>query len=110
MLGFPPEDGQAAGAALMRAYYQHAATVHRFAEGLIARVTRTAQRQFFRRMPIRKIRHGVIVQQIFEHRDPDFFKEDPLNLITIYADCQAHGSVYPAAHINWCETAQVGRR
>jgi [protein-PII] uridylyltransferase len=93
MLGFRPEEGQAAGAALMRAYYQYAATIHRFAEGLIARVTENSPGgRFFRRAPIRKIRHGVIVQQtLLSVVDPDFFKDDPLNLVTIYADCQAHG-------------------
>ena len=91
MLGFKPEEGQAAGSALMRAYYQHASTVHRFAEGLIARVTENSPGgRFFRRTPTRKIRPGVIVQRnLLSIADPDFFKRDPLNLITIYADCQA---------------------
>ncbi len=97
MLGFHPEDhpddGQAAGSALMRAYYQHAATIHRFAEGLIARVTENHPGgRFFRRTPTRQIRPGVIVQQnLLSIAAPDFFKDDPLNLVTIYADCQAHG-------------------
>ncbi|HEY9156934.1 [protein-PII] uridylyltransferase [Candidatus Binatus sp.] len=91
MLGFKPEEGQAAGSALMRAYYQHASTVHRFAEGLIARVTENSSGgRFFRRTPTRKIRPGVIVQRnLLSIADRDFFKRDPLNLITIYADCQA---------------------
>src|ERR1019366_7276907 len=91
MLGFQPEEGQAAGSALMRAYYQHASTVHRFAEGLIARVTENSSGgRFFRRTPTRKIRNGVIVQRnLLSIAEPDFFKRDPLNLITIYADCQA---------------------
>ncbi len=91
MLGFKPEDGQAAGSALMRAYYQHASTVHRFAEGLIARVTEnTSGGRLFRRTPTRKIRPGVIIQRnLLNIAEPDFFKRDPLNLITIYADCQA---------------------
>ncbi len=91
MLGFKPEEGQAAGSALMRAYYQHASTVHRFAEGLIARVTENSPGgRFFRRTPTRKIRPGVIVQRnLLSIAEPDFFKRDPLNLITIYADCQA---------------------
>ena len=91
MLGFKPEEGQAAGSALMRAYYQHASTVHRFAEGLIARVTENSSGgRFFRRTPTRKIRNGVIVQRnLLSIAEPDFFKRDPLNLITIYADCQA---------------------
>jgi [protein-PII] uridylyltransferase len=93
MLGFRPEPGQAAGSALMRAYYQHAATINRFAEGLIARVTENSPGgRFFRRTPTRKIRPGVIVQQnLLSIADPNLFKEDPLNLITIYADCEAHG-------------------
>jgi len=92
MLGFKPEEGQAAGSALMRAYYQHASTVHRFAEGLIARVTEnTPSGRFFRRTPTRKIRPGVIVAgNLLSIAEPDLFKRDPLNLMTIYADCQAH--------------------
>ena len=76
MLGFKPEEGQAAGSALMRAYYQHASTVHRFAEGLIARVTENSPGgRFFRRTPTRKIRPGVIVQrQSAEHRRARFFQ------------------------------------
>ncbi|HYL58358.1 MAG TPA: [protein-PII] uridylyltransferase [Candidatus Acidoferrales bacterium] len=93
ILGFTPAPGQAAGSALMRAYYQHASTVHRFAEGLIARVTENSPGgRFFRRTPTRKIRPGVIVQQnLLSVAQADFFKQDPLNLITIYADCQAQG-------------------
>ena len=101
IFGLKPEEGQAAGSALMRAYYQHASTIHRFAEGLIARVTEnSAGGRFFRRTPTRKIRPGVIVQgNLLSIAQPDFFERDPLNLITIYADCQAQdvslsGSTY----------------
>jgi [protein-PII] uridylyltransferase len=107
LLGFKPEEGQAAGAALMRAYYQHASTIHRFAEGLIARVTEnSAGGRFFRRTPSRKIRPGVIVQgNLLSIAQPDFFQQDPLNLITIYADCQAQnvslsGSTYQLVRDN----------
>jgi [protein-PII] uridylyltransferase len=107
MLGFKPADGQAAGSALMRAYYQHASTVHRFAEGLIARVTENSPGgRFFRRTPTRTIRPGVIVQRnLLSIAEPDFFKRDPLNLITIYADCQAQnvslsGSAYQLVRDN----------
>jgi [protein-PII] uridylyltransferase len=107
MLGFKPEEGQAAGSALMRAYYQHASTVHRFAEGLIARVIENSPGgRFFRRTPTRAIRPGVVVQgTLLSIAEPDFFKRDPLNLITIYADCQAQnvslsGSTYQLVRDN----------
>jgi [protein-PII] uridylyltransferase len=107
MLGFKPEEGGAAGSALMRAYYQHASTVHRFAEGLTARVVEASSGGgFFRRSPSRKIRPGVIVQRnLLSITEPDFFKRDPLNLITIYADCQAQnvslsGSAYQLVRDN----------
>jgi [protein-PII] uridylyltransferase len=93
LLGLHPAEGQAKGSALMREYYRHASTIHRFAEGLIARVTENSPGgRFFRRTPTRKLRPGVIVQQnLLSVSDPNLFKEDPLNLITIYADCQAQG-------------------
>ncbi len=93
MLGFSAENGQTAGASLMRAYYQQASTVHRFSEGLIARVTgEAAGRRFMRRPSARRIRPGVIIQQgLLAIEEPDFFKRAPLNLVTIFADCQAHG-------------------
>jgi [protein-PII] uridylyltransferase len=107
IFGLKPEEGQAAGSALMRAYYQHASTIHRFAEGLIARVIENSPGgRFFRRTPTRRIRPGVIVQgsllSIAEH---DFFKRDPLELIKIYADCQAQdvslsGSTYQLVRDN----------
>lgn len=107
MMDFAPEPGQAAGSALMRAYYQHATTVHRFAEGLIARVTESSPGgRFFRRTPTRKIRPGVIVQQnLLSLAEAGFFKNDPLNLIEIYADCQAQdvglsGSTYQLVRDN----------
>src|SRR6202023_4122136 len=91
IFGLKPEEGQAAGSALMRAYYQHASTIHRFAEGLIARGTENSGGgRFFRRTPTRKIRPGVIVQgSLLTVVQSDFFERDPMNLITIYADCQA---------------------
>jgi [protein-PII] uridylyltransferase len=90
-LGLQSGPDQTAGSALMRAYYQHATTIHQFAEGLIARVTEGAGGgRFFRRVPIRKIRPGVVIQQdLLSISDPELFKDDPLNLITIYSDLQA---------------------
>jgi [protein-PII] uridylyltransferase len=106
MLGVKPDEGQSAGSALMRAYYQHASTIHRFAEGLIARVTENTAGGFFRRTPTRKIRPGVIVQgKLLSIAQADFFKRDPINLLTIYADCQAQdvslsGSTYQLVRDN----------
>ncbi|HYB91832.1 MAG TPA: [protein-PII] uridylyltransferase [Candidatus Binataceae bacterium] len=93
VLGLGPLDGQEAGSGLMRAYYQHASTVNRFAEGLVARVIEgPASTRFFRRPSARQIRPGVLVQQnLLIIAEMDFFKRDPLNLVSIYADCQAQG-------------------
>ncbi len=93
VLGFKPENGLSASAMLMRAYYQHASTILRFSEGLIARVVQgVGNGRFGRRLAARQIRPGVIIQQnLLGISDPDLFKRDPLNLMTIYSDCQAHG-------------------
>ena len=92
-LGFRDGDGLAASAYLMRAYYQQASTILRFSEGLIARVTEDmATSRFFRRIPGRQIRPGVIIQsRVLGIADSQLFQRAPLNLITIFADCQAHG-------------------
>jgi [protein-PII] uridylyltransferase len=93
LLGFGSEDRRAAGEALMRAYYQQASAINRFAEGLIARVTEEPEPgRFFRRSPGRQIRPGVLIQRkLLAVAETDFFRRDPLNLVTIFADCQAHG-------------------
>lgn len=92
LLGFKPEGSQSASAVLMRNYYQHASTILRFSEGLIARVVEGTMGRLGRRFLSRQIRPGVVIQQnLLAISDPDLFKRDPLNLITIYADCQAHG-------------------
>jgi [protein-PII] uridylyltransferase len=77
----------------MRAYYQQASAIVRFSEGLIARVTEDmATSRFLRRIPGRQIRPGVIIQsRVLGIADPQLFKRAPLNLITIFEDCQAHG-------------------
>ncbi len=93
VLGLRPIEGEPAGSALMRTYYQHASTIYQFAEGLIARVVEgPAGGRFFRRATIRQIRPGLLIQQnLLSIGDPGLFERDPLNLITIYADCQAQG-------------------
>ena len=92
-LGFSDSDGLTASSHLMRAYYQQASTILRFSEGLIARVTEDmATSRFFNRIPGRQIRPGVIIQsRVLGIADAQLFKRAPLNLITIFADCQAHG-------------------
>jgi [protein-PII] uridylyltransferase len=92
-LGFFDSDGLTASSHLMRAYYQQASTILRFSEGLIARVTEDmATSRFFRRIPGRQIRPGIIIQsRVLGISDAQLFKRAPLNLITIFADCQAHG-------------------
>jgi [protein-PII] uridylyltransferase len=107
MMGFADGDGLAASAHLMRAYYQNASTIHRFSEGLIARVTEeTGSSRFFRRPLGRQIRPGVIIQgRSLGLAQADFFTRVPLDLITIFADCQAHdvelsGSAYQLVRDN----------
>jgi [protein-PII] uridylyltransferase len=105
ILGFSGTGGGASGA-LMRAYYQQASTVNMFAESLIARVIEPAPMRFFRRGFSRHIRPGVIIQDnLLAVASADFFERDPLNLITIFADCQAHrvelaGPTYQLARDN----------
>ncbi|MFZ0889393.1 MAG: [protein-PII] uridylyltransferase, partial [Candidatus Binataceae bacterium] len=93
MLGFDGSDRLAASAALMSTYYQQASIILRFAEGLIARVTEgSGGGGFLRRIAPRQIRPGVMIQQhLLTIGDPELFKRDPLNLLKIFADCQAHG-------------------
>jgi len=47
----------------MRTYYQHASTILRFSEGLIARVVEGSSGRFGRRFLMRQIRPGVVIQQ-----------------------------------------------
>jgi [protein-PII] uridylyltransferase len=93
LLGFSATDGQSASSELMRAYYQQASTIKMFAEGLIARITEEPDSGgFLRRGFGRQIRPGVLIQRkLLAVADRDLFKRDPLNLATIFADCQAHG-------------------
>jgi [protein-PII] uridylyltransferase len=105
-LGFKPEGSLSASAILMRTYYQHASTILRFSEGLIARVVEGSAGRIGRRLLARQIRPGVVIQQnLLSISDSELFKRDPLNLMTIYADCQAHGvglsgSAYQAVRDN----------
>jgi [protein-PII] uridylyltransferase len=92
LLGFSAEDGLGASAVLMRTYYQQASTIHMFAEGFIARVVdEPSAGGLLRRGLTRTIRPGVIIQRkLLAVAEADFFRRDPLNLLTIFADCQAH--------------------
>jgi [protein-PII] uridylyltransferase len=92
-MGFSASDGQSASSALMRAYYQQASTIKMFADGLIARITEEPDGgRLFRFGFGRQIRPGVLIQRkLLAVGDPGLFKRDPLNLVTIFADCQAHG-------------------
>ena len=106
VMGFTAAAGEGASGALMRAYYQQASTIHMFAESLIARVLEPEPTRFFRRGLSRQIRTGVIIQDnLLAVAHADFFKQDPLSLITIFADCQAHrvelaGPTYQLARDN----------
>jgi [protein-PII] uridylyltransferase len=107
MLGFRDNETGSASSQLMREYYERATAILRFAEGLIARVTEEIARPgFLRRRTSRQIRPGVVIQQSsLGLADPEFFRRAPLNLVTIFADCQAHGvelsgSAYQAVRDN----------
>lgn len=93
LLGFTADASGSASSALMRFYYAQAAAIHRFSEGLIARVTEApAAGRFMRRAGGRQIRPGVVIQgRLLSIAEKDFFIHAPINLITIFADCQAHG-------------------
>jgi [protein-PII] uridylyltransferase len=93
LLGFSADDSGSASSALMRFYYAQAAAIHRFSEGLIARVTEDpAVGRFMRRTGGRQIRPGVLIQgHLLAIAEKEFFTRAPINLITIFADCQAHG-------------------
>jgi [protein-PII] uridylyltransferase len=96
LLGFSADAADASAGAssgLMRHYYAQAAAIHRFSEGLIARVTEDpAVGRFMRRTGGRQIRPGVLIQgRLLATADKDFFTRAPINLITVFADCQAHG-------------------
>ncbi len=92
-LGFSAEDGQGASSVLMRTYYQQASVIKMFAEGLVARITDEPDSgRFFRFGFGRQIRPGVLIQRkLLAVAEPDLFKRDPLNLLTIFADCEDHG-------------------
>jgi [protein-PII] uridylyltransferase len=102
LLGFTtPDASGSASSALMRFCYAQAAAIHRFSEGLIARVTEDpAAGRFMRRTGGRQIRPGVLIQgHLLAIAEKEFFTRAPINLITIFADCQAHevelsGSAY----------------
>jgi [protein-PII] uridylyltransferase len=94
LLGFRDRDGEVPGASLMKAYYGHASTIYWFAEGLIARMAEEPAPSRFlrRRKSVRRLRPGVVIQdRVLSVADRDFFHRDPVNLVTIFADCQAHG-------------------
>src|SRR5260221_7295963 len=77
----------------MRSYSGQAAVIHRVSEGLIARVTEDREGgRFMRRTGGRQIRPGVLIQgRLLAIAEKDFFAHAPINLITIFADCKAHG-------------------
>jgi [protein-PII] uridylyltransferase len=107
MLGLRDVEGATASAQLMRTYYRHASLIYQFSEHWLARVREEiAPQGFFRRRQSRQIRPGVVIQQEnLGLTEADFFRRAPLNLVTIFADCQAHevelsGSAYQAVRDN----------
>ncbi len=107
MLGLSDGEGVSASARLMRQYYQQATAILRFSDELIGRVADEVTRS---RLPwrrtARQIRPGVVIQDRYLGlADTGLFARDPLNLVTIFADCQAHdaqlsGGAYQAVRDN----------
>ncbi len=93
LLGFQESDGLSPSEVLMRTYYQHANTIHMFAESFIARVIDEARAPgLYGRVPSRQVRPYVFIQRdLLTLSRADFFRRDPLNLVTIFQDCQRHG-------------------
>ncbi|MGH7878112.1 MAG: [protein-PII] uridylyltransferase, partial [Candidatus Binataceae bacterium] len=93
ILDFRDREGNPASAQLMRAYYQQASVIRQFSEHWLARVREEiAPQRFLWRRQSRVIRPGVVIQQeSLGLTDADFFRRAPLNLVSLFADCQAHG-------------------
>jgi [protein-PII] uridylyltransferase len=92
MLGYVDRDGETASAQLMHTYYRQAEVIRQFSEMWLARVREEiAPGRFLWFRQNRVIRPGVVIhQQSLGLSDPEFFRRTPLNLVTIFADCQAH--------------------
>lgn len=92
MMGFAAEASEAADA-LMRAYYQQASAIHRFCEDLTTRITAVPPAPHGRwRGAKRQIRPGIFVQgDLLLAATGELFKRDPVNLVSVFSDCQAHG-------------------
>jgi [protein-PII] uridylyltransferase len=91
--GFRDTEGRKGVEEFMRTYYLHAATVNRFAEEIIDRVTeRAAPYRTLSRLIGRDIRPGVrVAQGELLITDAELFKRDPLNVLAVFRDGQRHG-------------------
>jgi len=89
-LGFPA--GRVGVEACMRTYYQHATTVNRFSEMVIARCVQAPERRPSQLPPAREIRQGMYIQgRTLTVAGREVFEQQPAALIHVFAEAQRHG-------------------
>lgn len=89
-LGFG--DGRAGIEVFMRTYYQHASTLNRFSEGVIARCVAPVEPYRGTQPSARTIREGMRIQgRILSVAGREVFDHDPAALIHVFAEAQRHG-------------------
>ncbi|TMA46763.1 MAG: [protein-PII] uridylyltransferase [Deltaproteobacteria bacterium] len=95
-LGFP--EGRSGVEAFMRTHYQHASTVNRFSEMVIARCVQAPERSPSQLPPARLIRDGMYVQgRTLSVAGREVFEQRPAALIHVFAEAQRHGvTIAPA--------------
>ena len=76
----------------MRTYYLHAATINRFAEQIIERcLERELPYRLIGRFTSREIRPGVVISEgVLSINGVELLRNDPRNMIAIFADAQRH--------------------
>jgi len=95
-LGFP--EGRSGVEAFMRTHYQHASTVNRFSEMVIARCVQAPERSPSQLPPARLIRDGMYIQgRTLSIAGREVFEQQPAALIHVFAEAQRHGvTIAPA--------------
>lgn len=87
--GFTTQGKQTPGDQLLRAYHTRAAVLDRIAGDLVDRlVAQPEKKPLLGRLTRRNVRPGVYISGGKLVTDPDVFKEDPVNLVRVFADCQ----------------------
>jgi [protein-PII] uridylyltransferase len=76
----------------MRTYYLHAATINRFADQIIERcLERELPYRLIGRFKSREIRPGVVIAEgILSLSGVELLRDDPRNMIAVFADAQRH--------------------